>query len=203
MQSRVRSVVVSVVICAAFALSGCAAAEDDESKGGSDATSGPIAVEEDLVTVDVTVARSLIDPDGTLADEEIASAAAEKGMTVVVDGDAVVYTMTKPQRDELLAEVRSSAQETVDGIVGDDSNSITAVEFDDAMTRFSVSVDGARYSPLESLLVIGFYLQGALYQQFAGTSPDEVDVTVEFVDDATGDVLETGSYQEWRENFAG
>ncbi|WP_353815624.1 hypothetical protein [Agromyces sp. SYSU T00266] len=203
MLKPVRTAVVSAMVGAVFALGGCAVVGDGEPTDGVDATPGAIEVDEDLATVDVRIARSLVDPDDSLTDDEIISAAAENGMTAVVDGDTVTYTMTKPQRDEMLADMRSSAREVVDGIVADDSNSITAVEFDEAMTQFSVSVDAARYSPLESLLVIGFYLQGALYQQFAGASADEVDVVVDFVDDATGEVLESGSYQEWRRNLEG
>ncbi|GAA1061822.1 hypothetical protein [Agromyces bracchium] len=203
MKMSVRSMAASAMICAVFVLGGCAAADSNGSVGAVDSTDGPIEVEENLATVDVRVARSLLDPEGSMSDEEIVSAAAENGMTAAVDGDAVVYTMTKSQRDEMLEELRSSAKDAVDGIIADDSNSITAVEVDDAMTEFTVSVDAERFSPLESLLVIGFYLQGALYQQFAGTSADELDVVVEFVDDATGEVLESGSYQEWRKNLEG
>ncbi|UIP59618.1 hypothetical protein DSM26151_25300 [Agromyces marinus] len=199
----VRSVAASAMICAVFVLGGCAVADSDGSVGVVDSTDGPIEVEENLATVDVRVARSLLDPEDSMSDEEIVSAAAENGMTAAVDGDAVVYTMTKSQRDEMLDELRSSAQDAVDGIVADDSNSITEVEVDDAMTAFTVSVDAERFSPLESLLVIGFYLQGALYQQFAGTPAGELDVVVEFVDDATGEVLESGSYQDWRKNLEG
>jgi hypothetical protein len=34
-------------------------------------------------------------------------------------------------------------------------------------------------------------------------SPEEADVTVQFVDDASGEVLNSGSYQEMRANLAG
>lgn len=86
-------------------------------------------------------------------------------------------------------------------LIADDTNSITAVEYDDAMTKFRVSVDAARYTQFESFYVLAFYMQGALYQQFSGVAPDDVDIAVEFVDQATGEVLDTGSYQEMRENF--
>ncbi|MFC9918259.1 hypothetical protein [Agromyces binzhouensis] len=203
MKMSVRSAAASAMICAALVFVGCAAADSGASVNGVDSTDGPIEVEENLATVDVRIARSLADPEGSMSDEEIVSAAAEKGMTAAVDGDAVIYTLTKTQRDEMLDELRSSAQDAVDGIIADDSNSVTAVEFNDSMTAFKVSVDAERFSPFESLLVIGFYLQGALYQQFAGTSADDLDVVVEFVDDATGEVLESGSYQEWRTNLEG
>jgi hypothetical protein len=102
----------------------------------------------------------------------------------------------------MLADMRSSTQKTIDNLIADESNSITGVELDNAETSFSVSVDAARYSQFESLLALGFYVSGALYQQFAGVSSDDVDVTVEFVDDTTGEVLNTGSYKDMLENLA-
>ncbi|KAF2417605.1 hypothetical protein B2K11_11780 [Microbacterium sp. B35-30] len=153
------------------------------------------------MTVDVRVARSLLDQSGSLTDEEIVAGAREKGIAAVVDGDAVVYTMTKPQRDEMLAQMRSSAQDAADELIADETNWVTGVEFNDSMTSFEVSVDGHRYGALESLLALGFYVQGALYQQFNGVAPDDIDVIVDFIDDATAEVLDSGSYQEMRANL--
>lgn len=196
---KIRVAIASLVACSALALGGCAASGDNAASGS--ASPGAIEVEEQLVTVEVRIARSLLDQGGALTDEEIVANAREKGITAVVDGDTVVYTMTKSQRDQMLAEMRSSARDAADELIADQSNSVTGVEFNDSMTSFTVSVDAARYGTLESLLALGFYIPGALYQQFNGVASDDIDVTVEFVDDATGEVLDTGSYQEMRKNL--
>lgn len=197
---KIRGAIVSLIACSMFVLGGCSAGGDVETDSSS-ASPAAIEVEEDLVTVDVRIARSLLDQGGSLSDEEIVAGAKEKGIAAVVEGDTVVYTMTKPQRDEMLAQMRSSAQDAADELIADDTNSVTGVEFNDAMTSVKVSVDAARYGALESLLALGFYIQGALYQQFNGVAPDDIDVIVEFVDDATGAVLDTGSYREMGENL--
>lgn len=197
---KVRGAIVSLIACSAFVLGGCSAGGDGP-PSSSPTSPAAIEVEEELVTVDVRIARSLLDQSGSLTDEEIVAGARENGIAAVVDGDTVVYTMTKPQRDEMLAQMRSSAQDAADELIADDTNSVTKVEFNDQMTSFKVSVDAARYGALESLLALGFYIQGALYQQFNGVAPDDIDVIVEFVDDATGEVLDAGSYQEMRENL--
>lgn len=197
---KTRSVVVLLIACTAFVLGGCSAGGGD-TVDGSSASPAAIEVEEDLATVDVRIARSLLDQSDSLTDEEIVAGAAENGIIAVVDGETVVYTMTKPQRDEMLAQMRSSANEAADELIADDTNAVTDVEFNDSMTSIKVSVDAARYGALQSLLALGFYIQGALYQQFNGVSSDEIDVIVEFVDDQTGEVLDTGSYQQMRENL--
>ncbi|RZT66495.1 hypothetical protein EV140_0035 [Microcella alkaliphila] len=201
MRVSVRTAVVSVVFCMVAVLGGCSGVESESPEPGASSTPGAIEVEEQIFTVDVTLARSLLDPARSLTDEEIISGAADNGISAAVAGDEVVYTLTKAQRDEMLTQMRSSAQEAIDEMVADDSNSVTGVDFNEEMTSFEVSVDGARFAPLEGLLVLGFYVQGALYQQFDGVPVDEVDVLVEFVDDTTGEVLETGSYQEMRTNL--
>jgi hypothetical protein len=194
----VRVAVVSLAVLATFVLGGCSA---NAPRDADPSSSAAIEVEEELVTVDVRIARSLLDPNGSLTDDELVAAAREKGMAAVVDGDAVVYTMTRSQRDEMLEQMRSSARDTADELIADDSNSVTGVEFSDSMTSFKVSVDGDRYGALQSLLALGFYIQGALYQQFDGVASDDIDVIVEFVDDTTGEVLDSGSYQKMRENL--
>ncbi len=197
---KIRGVLVSLIACAAFVLGGCSAGGQGAASSSS-ASPAAVEVEENLVTVDVRIARTLLDQSGSMTDEEIVAGAKENGLAAVVDGDTVVYTMTKPQRDEMLAQMRSSAEHAADELIADDTNSVTGVEFNDAMTTFKVSVDASRYGALESLLALGFYIQGALYQQFNGVGQDDIDVVVEFVDDTTGEVLDTGSYQEMRANL--
>ncbi|MDZ8275372.1 hypothetical protein R2Q81_05320 [Microbacterium aquimaris] len=197
---KIRGALAASIVGAALALSSCSGVGEDVASSSS-ASPAAIEVEEQLVTVDIRIARSLLDQSGSLTDEEIVAGASENGIAAVVDGDTVVYTMTKLQRDEMLAGMRSSAQDAADELITDETNSVTTVEFNDSMTAFQVSVDAARYGALESLLALGFYIQGALYQQFNGVGPDDVDVIVEFVDDATGEVLDTGSYQDMRDNL--
>ncbi|OAH49861.1 hypothetical protein AYL44_09805 [Microbacterium oleivorans] len=197
---KIRHAIISFTAAGALLLGGCAAA-GDEATSSAPATPAAIEVDEQLTTVDVKVAKSMLDPEGTLTDDEIIASAKEKGLSAVVEGDTVVYTMTKSQRDEMLADMRSSARESADELVADDTNSVTAVDFNDAMTSFTVSVDPAKYNAMEGFLVLGFYMQGALFQQFTGVAADDIDVTVDFVDNSTGEVLDSGSFQEMRDNL--
>lgn len=194
-----RAAAASLALTASIALVGCAPSAAPA--GEAEPTPAAVEVDEGLLTVDITIARSLLDSAGTMTDEQIVAAAAQNGILARVDGESVIYTMTKTQRDGMLGEMRASAQQSADELVADGSNSLTAVEFNDSMTEFRASVDAARFSPFESLLVLGFYLSGALYQQFAGVPADDIDVLVEFVDDQTGEVIESGTYQEMRANL--
>lgn len=199
MNHRICTVSLPVILVAALALTGCAATP---APAGGDDEAGAVQVDESLLTVDMTIARSLLDMQDTMTDEEIIEAAESKGFSARVEGDSVIYTMTKAQRDEMLEGMREGIRESADELIADEENSVTAIEVNDEITSFRVSVDGSRYNAFESFLVLGFYLQGALYQQFAGVDANDADVKVEFVDDATGEVLNSGSYQEMIANQA-
>lgn len=169
-------------------------------RADSSATSGApaVQVDEGLLSVDVTVQRSILDPNGEQTDEQIIQGAKDKGMSAVVNPDrTVTYTMSRKQQRELLDGMRASVLESTATMVDDAQNSFTAIEVSDDMTLFTVKVDKARYSELEVLYALGFYMGGGLYQQFSGVKGDEVDVKVQFVDDATGEVLDSGSLRDW------
>lgn len=200
MHTPVRAAAASIAFVAALSLIGCAG--QPAPAGETDSAPPAVEVDEGLLTVDLTIARSLLDAQGTMSDDELVAAAEDRGFSATVDGDTVTYTMTKAQRDDMLDQMRTSAAEAADKLIADETNSITDIEFDEGMTSYRISVDAARYNQLEALIALGFYIQGALYQQFTGVDPEDADVTVDFVDDATGEVLNTGSYQEMRANLA-
>lgn len=163
----------------------------------------PISVDEGLLTVDITVLRSLLDPDSEMTDEDIIQSAKDQGMTAVVNGDGTVtYTMSKAKQRELLESLRTSTAQTNAELVNNPDTSITDIEMNDQLSSFTVKVDRARYSDWDSFYVLVFYVAGGIYQQFAGVPADQVDVIVQFVDGATGEVLNTGSYREWAQRQA-
>jgi len=65
------------------------------------------------------------------------------------------------------------------------------------LTQFTVQVDAARFSSLEAFYAVIFYVGGGLYQQFDGVTADDVDVQVDFVDNATGEVIDSGTLRDW------
>lgn len=199
------------LIAAAALTSACggpstSAAANGQSAGVSAATTTPpvVKVDEGLLTVDVTIRRSLLDPDGKTTDEQIIQAAKDKGMKVVVNADqTVTYTMTRTQQKQMLDGMRTSIQDSMTKLVAGGQTSITAVDVSDDMTSFTAKVDGTRYKVFDAFYALGFYIQGGLYQQFAGVAADKVDVKVQFVDDKSGEVLNSSSYRDWLKKQSG
>ncbi|WP_455132379.1 hypothetical protein [Microbacterium aurum] len=71
---KIRGAIVSLIACSMFVLGGRSAG-GDVATDSSSASPAAIEVEEDLVTVDVRIARSLLDQGGSLSDEEIVAGA--------------------------------------------------------------------------------------------------------------------------------
>jgi hypothetical protein len=154
--------------------------------------------DDDSATVEVTVARALLDSDNEVTDDQIVAGAAEKGMTAVVNADGTVtYTMTKAQQRDLLANYAESLQQGIDEMVADTSNPITAVHHNDGYTEFTATVDPGGYSEWTSIYAVSLFLWGGVYQEFAGVAPSDADVLVRFVDADTGAELGGGTLKEW------
>jgi hypothetical protein len=163
-----------------------------------------VKVDQGLLTVDVTIRRSLLDPDGKTTDEQILQAAKDKGMKAVVNADqTVTYTMTRTQQKQMLDGLRTSMRDSITKLVDGGQTSITAVDVSDDMTSFTAKVDGARYGMMDAFYALAFYVQGGLFQQFSGVAAEKVDVQVQFVDDKSGKVLNSSSYRDWLKRQSG
>ena len=199
----VRQVLLVLTLVAITAVLGACSGQAEQPGGASaaglssSASAPAVEVDEGLLSVDVAIRRSLIDPEGELTDEQIIQSAKDNGMAAVVNDDTVTYTMTRKQQQEMLDRMRASIQESTDELVNDASNSFTDIGFNDDLTAFTVEVDGQRYSVFESFYAVVLFVGGGLFQQFSGVEADDLDVEVQFVDNASGEVLESGSLRDW------
>lgn len=195
---------IPAVVCltaAAVLMTGCSA--PGASQAATTNSPAPVKVDEGLLTVDITMKRSLLDPEDKQTDQQIIQGAKDKGITAIVNANqTVTYTMSRLKQREMLDSMKKSLQESNTKLVDNPDNSVSAIDFSDDLTKFTVKVDGKRYNQFEAFAALGFYIQGGLYQQFSGVAPDNIDVVVEFVDDNSGKVLNTGSYKEWAKKAA-
>lgn len=165
---------------------------------------GPgIVVDKGITTISITVpAIFFIDED----EDDIRVAAEEKGFqSCKVNSDgSITYTMTKSKHKELLSEFRTDIEETVKEMVsGDDEKKIGSfldIKYNKDFSQFDVYVDRDKYTLWDSMYVLTFYVQGAYYQIFNGIPGDKIDVIVNFIDSATGENIESGSYKTWIED---
>ncbi|MBR1696245.1 MAG: hypothetical protein IJ709_12790 [Selenomonas sp.] len=159
-----------------------------------------ISVDENLLTVEVTMPAAFFEDE---TPEEIQASAKEAGFlscTVNSDG-SVTYKMTKGKRTEMLQNYKKEIDSTIQEYTSGGENapqSFKSIAYNDKVTQFDVRVDRTAYenSWFDSLYAMGLYMLGGYYQILDGVPNDQVDVIVNFIDDATGEVIESGSYQE-------
>ncbi|QAY71285.1 hypothetical protein [Xylanimonas protaetiae] len=190
-----KSIAVAVVGVLTVTLAACGGGTSDADGTTTPTTS--VTPEEGRTTVDVTVSRDLLDPDGSWTDEDVVAEAMSQGIAarVTADGD-VVYTMTPARHQEMLDGFSGAIDQAITELTSGD-NSFTAIEASDRFDRFTVRVDGARFTDFEPFYAVSLFLVGGLHQQFDGVAADDVDVTVSFVDDATGETLTSTTLQEF------
>lgn len=198
----------ALLLAAAMSLSLCACGGGDKpaDSASSAAPAAPIQVDENLLSVEITLPASFFEGE---TEEEIIAGAEEEGFkscTVNQDG-SVTYTMSKAKHREVLEGFHTSMEETAASMVaggGDDAmESFLDIQFNDDMSQFDIYVDMEKFSGLEAFAALGFFVTGAYYQAFAGVDMDKVDVVVNFIDHATNEVAHSMSYREFMESEVG
>ena len=162
-----------------------------------------VQVDEGLFNIDVTIAASFFDGS---SEEEIITAAKEKGYDAcsVNEDGSVTYTMTKAKHQEALDEYKANVDKVIaDMLEGENKvESFVSIDCNDSISKIDIYVDASKYSAWDSLYALTFYLSGGYYQSFAGTAADDIDVIVNFIDNDTKEVLNSGSYKAYMENNA-
>lgn len=184
-------------MCCVFAFSFVACSE---SQGAAEEKT-PAIVDENLLTVDITLNASLF--DGMSADEIISAAKANGVINCVVNEDgSVVYTMTKAKHEEMLAEMKAGIEESINGLLNGDDKvaSFVSIDYNEDFSVVNVKVDPAKYSTWDTLNVLMFYISGAYYQAFAGVPFNEIDIVVNFINNNTQEIMESASYQKYMAN---
>lgn len=193
-----------------LSLVACGSGSSDEDSSGSSNSSanasasgsgsqdgGTMEVDKGLLNVNVTMPASFF---SDMTPEEIQTAAQEQGYSkcVINQDGSVTYTMTRGKYNEIMEEMKTSLDESIADLVNGENavESFLKIEYTDNLSEIDVYVDPDTYSSLDSMYAISFYILGAYYQVFGGTSPDDVDVVVNFINNNTNEIIDSASYQD-------
>lgn len=152
-----------------------------------------ISADKNLLTVDVTLPASFFENS---THEQIEAAAKENGIQKVKfnDDGSVTYTMSKAKHKELLDSLKSSVDESITEILNDKEAypSFVSIKYNNDLTEFTVLCEKDKYKPLDAFAAMIFYIEGNFYQAFNGVDSSSLRTVVKFVDQATGEIIETG-----------
>lgn len=188
-----------LVLALSLSLYGCGSSntssseqsQSAETEEDSEASSENIEVDENLITVEITIPATLA---GETTQEELNQALTENGYksATLNDDGSVTYVMSKAKHRELMQEMTSTINESLNDMIGSEEYpSFTKIEANDDFTEFTVTTTSTELSLTESFSVLGFYMYGGLYNAFNGTQTDNISVT--FVNADTGEVIQTSN----------
>ena len=171
--------------------------EKDTSSNSSETKNEEIEVDENLLTVELTVPADFV---GETTQEELNQTAEQEGIksiTLNEDGSAT-YVMTKKKHKEMMKEIKSGIDEELSALVGsEDYPNFTKVEANKDYTSFTITTTSTELDFAESFSVLNFYIQGGLYNAFNGTPADNIHV--DFVNADSGEIISSSDSADMAE----
>ncbi len=111
----------------------------------------------------------------------------------------VLVTMTEETRDGIRSEMINEWDTNIKKLYEGDEKitSFVNIEYDESFTKFDVYLDNEQLNGMEQLYALLFYAGGSLVQGFDGVAEEDIDVEVNFIDNATKEVQSTSTYKEY------
>lgn len=156
-----------------------------------------LKVDKGLLNVEVTIPASLL--EGQDIDTAITAAKEEGVKEVIKNSDgSLTYKMPKSVHKKMLKDLEESVLETVEEIkTSDDFTSIKDVTYNKSFTEFTLTVNKEQFdSGFDGMSSMGLAIVGMYYQLFNGMDPEKFKVTVNFKDEANGDVFNSVVYPD-------
>lgn len=188
--------VFSLAACSTPDSSSAPAASTPSSAEASSVAPEPVDVE---VTIPASLADVLFSEEGQTMEDYAASFEAEDGVKEVTQNEdgSLTIVMTEEAQERLLGEWIVVIDATIDTYVdGETTPSIKSVEYNDDLSVFTFTVDKAAFEGSEdeeAALIVVFY---ALHFQAIAGMGDAASVTIDVVDEATGETFNSVAFPE-------
>ncbi|WP_163857920.1 hypothetical protein [Paenibacillus elgii] len=195
---------VPLLVVAAIVFSGCgnAAPKEDTPKQAAqektaenkEAEKKSIEVQENLLSVEITIPASLV---GKNIDNAVENAK-KKGVSDVKKNDdgSLTYKMSKRKHKEMLDEMKAEIVKQVDEVKdGTTFKSVKNVEYNNDLTEFTITVDEKAFSKsMDGMAGMGLGLTSRFYQIMSGVKPGEDKTVIQYKDSDSGKVIKTVTY---------
>lgn len=171
-------------------------ASGNESSDNAD-TDEPAAIEVDegIFSAEVRLPLDLYgeDASNTMSADEIKQQMSAEGYDVEVDieDQAVVLKMSRTTYEVMKSEMRSGVDELISESLADEGEIYKSVEYSEDMREFTVGVDGSVFGQSISFFGFGLMIAASFYQPFAGVSTEDRYVKITYIDQSSGEVLDT------------
>lgn len=176
----------TVLIAAAFCFTGCSTstpAEQESEEQTSGILKGELATPQTL-------------PEAILTVPSYLQGAETDGFIVVEENEAsVTYQLNEKQQTETIDRVITQIQSSIHQVLTDKEYypHITGISVNEDCTEFNVTFLSTDINIYETTLRMSLYIAGEKYQLYQGKPENEFHTVVNYIDDATGDIISTGS----------
>lgn len=185
----------SVIMLLCFA--SCSSSEPntkENSTSSSEATTANEIVDENLLTVEITIPASMFDEDNQPSNE-LSEEQKEQGFksAKVNEDGSVTYTMSKAAFKEYKENLKASVEDTFNNL-GSEYSFIQKVDYDSNFSVVKLYVDEATYSQgfnFMSVMAVGY--SANMYQAYTN---EEISCTVEVYNNANGELIESANYPQ-------
>lgn len=133
-------------------------------------------------------------------EEEIKNYCDEMGYEgYMIDSDGnVTLRMTNEKAEEVINYIHDELIGEFNSYV-DEVDSITAIECNDSLTEINIRFNEYGNELDNIIYAFGICYSCAVYSQILGIADDDIDVKVNFIDDATGEITDSTSYKDLNE----
>lgn len=165
--------------------------DSETSVSEKDTTTNKI-VDENLLTVDITVPASMFD-DENPASDELSDDLKEKGFksAKLNDDGSVTYTMSKSAFSEYKKELKASTEETLNNL-SNDYSCIKKVEFNGDFSEININVVKSEYeSGMNFLCITQAGFSANIYQAYTN---ETLKSDIKVIDQDTNEIIDSATY---------
>lgn len=184
---------VAILLCFASCSSG-ETTEKEETSATSATTTTTEIVDENLLTVEITVPASMFDEDNQPSNE-LSEEQKEQGFkSVQINEDgSVTYTMSKAAFKDYKENLKVSVEDNFNNL-GSEYSFIQKVDYDSNFSVVKLYVDEATYSQgFNFMCVMAVGYSANMYQAYTN---EEISCTVEVYNNANGELIESATYPQ-------
>lgn len=183
---------VAILLCFASCSSG--ETTEKEKTSTNSATTTTEIVDENLLTVEITVPASMFDEDNQQSNE-LSEEQKEQGFksAQVNEDGSVTYTMSKAAFKDYKENLKATVEDTFNNL-GSEYSFIQKVDYDNNFSVVKLYVDEATYSQgFNFMCVMAVGYSANMYQAYTN---EEISCTVEVYNNANGELIESATYPQ-------
>lgn len=161
---------------------------------------GEVNVDKELFDVKLTIPKEYAEGETQESLDKACKENGWKSATLNVDG-SVTYEMSKKQHKKMMDDLTDQFQAELDKMCnGEDYPNFVSIKGEDNFTKYTIVTKADKCEGFEAFALIGLYMYTAMYNIFNGTIDDYDNVHVDFVNEATGQVVDTADSKDMGDN---